>query len=54
MSFVRRLVRNRRAATVIEHGPIAAPVAAAATAATRGLGTSVLTTFNDAASATGG
>jgi pilus assembly protein Flp/PilA len=54
MSFVRRPVRDRRAATAIEYGLTAAPVAVAAIAATQGPGTGVRTTFSDAASATGG
>ena len=54
MSFIRTLVRNRRAATAIEYGLIAALIAVAAIAATRGLGTSLRTTFNNATSALNG
>jgi pilus assembly protein Flp/PilA len=50
MTFIIRLVRNRRAATAIEYGLIAALIAVAAIAAMQGLGTSVRTTFNSAAS----
>jgi len=54
MSFFRTLARNRRAATAIEYGLIAALIAVAAIAATQNLGTSVRTTFNSAASAMSG
>jgi pilus assembly protein Flp/PilA len=50
MTFITRLVRNRRAATAIEYGLIAALIAVAAIAAMQGLGTSVRNTFNSAAS----
>ena len=48
MAFIRTLVRNRRAATAIEYGLIAALIAVAAIAAMQGLGTTVGTTFNNA------
>ena len=54
MTFIRKIVRNQRAATAIEYGLIAALIAVAAIAATRGLGTSLRTTFNNAASAMNG
>jgi pilus assembly protein Flp/PilA len=54
MTFIRKLVRDRRAATAIEYGLIAALIAVAAIAATQGLGTSIRTTFNNAASAMAG
>ena len=50
MTFITRLARNRRAATAIEYGLIAALIAVSAIAALQGLGTSVTTTFNNAAS----
>ena len=48
MTFISTLVRNRRAATAIEYGLIAALIAVAAIAAMQGLGTSVSSTFNNA------
>ncbi len=49
MTFMTRLVRSPRAATAIEYGLIAALIAVAAIAALQGVGTSVNTTFNNAA-----
>ena len=54
MTFITRLVRNRRAATAIEYGLIAALIAVAAIAAMQGLGTSVSTTFNNASAGLNG
>jgi pilus assembly protein Flp/PilA len=54
MTFISKLVRNRRAATAIEYGLIAALIAVAAIAAMQGLGTSVRTTFNNAAAGMNG
>lgn len=48
MTFIRALARNRRAATAIEYGLIAALIAVAAIAAMQGLGTTVSSTFNNA------
>lgn len=42
-----RLVRNRRAATAIEYGLIAALIAVAAIAAMKGLGGKLSTTFSN-------
>ena len=54
MSFIHKLVRNRRAATAIEYGLIAALIAVAGIAAMQGVGTSVTTTFNNAAAGMNG
>ena len=55
MSFIRKLSRNKKGATAIEYGLIAALIAVAAIAAMQGLGTSLNTTFtNVSTSMTGG
>ncbi len=54
MFLIRKIVRNDKAATAIEYGLIAALIAVAAIASMQGLGTSVKTTFNKAASAMNG
>ncbi len=54
MQTIRKLIRNNKAATAIEYGLIAALIAVAAIAAMQGLGTSISTTFNNAASAMNG
>jgi pilus assembly protein Flp/PilA len=54
MTFFSKLVRNRRAATAIEYGLIAALIAVAGIAAAGNLGTSVSTTFNNASTAMDG
>ena len=54
MTFLTRLVRDRRAATAIEYGLIAALIAVAAIAAMQGLGTSVTNTLANASSAMNG
>ena len=54
MHFIRKIVRNKRAATAIEYGLIAALIAVAAIAAMSRLGTSLRTTFNNASSAMNG
>lgn len=51
MTFVRKLIKNEKAATAIEYGLIAALIAVAAIAAMRGLGTQLGTTFNGVATA---
>ena len=51
MTFIRKLIRNKRAATAIEYGLIAAVIAVAAITAMRGIGTSLNTTFNNVSSA---
>ena len=50
----RKLFRKSKGATAIEYGLIAALIAVAAIAAMQGLGTSIRTTFNNAASAMNG
>ena len=54
MQLIRKLIKNSKAATAIEYGLIAALIAVAAIAAMQGLGTSIRTTFNNAASAMNG
>ena len=54
MQRIRKLIRNNKAATAIEYGLIAALIAVAAITAMQGLGTSIQTTFNNAASAMNG
>ena len=54
MTFISKLVRNRKAATAIEYGLIAALIAVAAITAMSRLGTSLRTTFNNASSAMNG
>jgi len=49
-AFVRKFVRNSRAATAIEYGLIAALIAVAAIAAMQGLGNSLKKTFGNVAS----
>ena len=49
MHFIKKFVKNNKAATAIEYGLIAALIAVAAIAAMRSLGGSVANTFNDVA-----
>jgi pilus assembly protein Flp/PilA len=51
MAFIKKFVKNNKAATAIEYGLIAALIAVAAIAAMRSLGSSVSNTFNTADSA---
>ncbi|GMM92089.1 Flp family type IVb pilin [Qipengyuania sp. MTN3-11] len=46
MRFFRNLLRDKRGATAIEYGLIAALIAVAAITAMRGLGNNLSTTFN--------
>lgn len=46
MTFIRKFVKNNKAATAIEYGLIAALIAVAAITAMRSLGTTVSATFN--------
>jgi pilus assembly protein Flp/PilA len=46
MTFIKKFVKNNKAATAIEYGLIAALIAVAAIAAMRSLGTSISNTFN--------
>lgn len=54
MHHLRKIIRNVKGATAIEYGLIAALIAVAAIAAMQGLGTSIVTTFNNASSAMNG
>jgi pilus assembly protein Flp/PilA len=47
MNFIRKIIRNKRAATAIEYGLIAALIAVAAVSAMSTLGKKVSTTFNN-------
>jgi len=47
MQFIRKLVRDKKGATAIEYGLIAALIAVAAIAAMQGLGTSLNQTFTN-------
>ena len=48
MYFIRKIVRNKKGATAIEYGLIAALVAVAAIVAMKNLGSAVSGTFNNA------
>ena len=54
MKTIRKIFTNKKGATAIEYGLIAALIAVAAIAAMQGLGTSIRTTFNNASSAMNG
>jgi pilus assembly protein Flp/PilA len=47
MTFLRKLIANKRGATAIEYGLIAALIAVAAIGAMRTLGTSLSNTFSN-------
>jgi pilus assembly protein Flp/PilA len=49
MSFIRKIVRNKKGATAIEYGLIAALIAVAAIAAMKNIGTSLGSSLNNAA-----
>ena len=51
MQFIRKLIRDKKGATAIEYGLIAALIAVAAIGAMRGIGTKLGTTFNNVSSA---
>lgn len=51
MSFVRKLIGNRKGATAIEYGLIAALIAVAAITALRSVGTTLNTTFSNVSTA---
>ena len=53
-NMLRKFIKNNKGATAIEYGLIAALIAVAAITAMQGLGTSIRTTFNNAASAMNG
>ena len=55
MQFIRKIFKDKKGATAIEYGLIAALIAVAAITAMQGLGTSLGTTFNNVStSMTGG
>ena len=55
MQFIRKIFKDKKGATAIEYGLIAALIAVAAITAIQGLGTSLSTTFNNVStSMTGG
>ena len=47
MRIIRKIIRNRKGATAIEYGLIAALIAVAAIAAMKNIGTSLGTVFNN-------
>lgn len=49
MQFIRNLVKDKKGATAIEYGLIAALIAVAAITAMQGLGNNLKSTFNSAA-----
>ena len=51
MLMLKKLIRNKKGATAIEYGLIAALIAVAAITAMQGLGTSLKSTFNNVSSA---
>jgi pilus assembly protein Flp/PilA len=54
MTFIKKFVKNNKAATAIEYGLIAALIAVAAITAMRSVGTSVTNTFTNVATAMNG
>ena len=50
MQMIRKIFRNKKGATAIEYGLIAALIAVAAIAAMQGLGNQLKTTFNNVTS----
>ena len=50
MKFIKKFVRDTKAATAIEYGLIAALIAVAAIAAMQGLGNQLKTTFQNSSS----
>ena len=50
MQMIRKIFRNKKGATAIEYGLIAALIAVAAIAAMQGLGNQLKTTFNNVSS----
>ena len=51
MQFIRKLIRDKKGATAIEYGLIAALIAVAAITAMQGIGTSLNTTFTNVSTA---
>jgi len=54
MQFIRKLIRDKKGATAIEYGLIAALIAVAAITAMQGLGTQLSNTFGNVSTAMGG
>ncbi|HYJ52185.1 MAG TPA: Flp family type IVb pilin [Allosphingosinicella sp.] len=52
--FIRKLIKDKKGATAIEYGLIAALIAVAAITAMQGLGSSLSTTFNNVSTAMDG
>jgi pilus assembly protein Flp/PilA len=52
--FIRKLIKDKKGATAIEYGLIAALIAVAAITAMQGLGSSLSTTFNNVSDAMDG
>ena len=52
--FIRKLIKDKKGATAIEYGLIAALIAVAAITAMQGLGNQLKTTFNTTATAMSG
>jgi pilus assembly protein Flp/PilA len=50
MLFIRKLIKDKKGATAIEYGLIAALIAVAAITAMQGLGTQLSNTFNEVSS----
>ena len=51
MQFIRKMLKDKKGATAIEYGLIAALIAVAAITAMQGLGTSLNTTFTNVSTA---
>ncbi len=51
MLFIRKLIKDKKGATAIEYGLIAALIAVAAITAMQGIGTSLNTTFTNVSTA---
>lgn len=51
MQFIRKIFKDKKGATAIEYGLIAALIAVAAIAAMQGLGTALNSTFNNVSTA---
>jgi pilus assembly protein Flp/PilA len=54
MLFIRKLIKDKKGATAIEYGLIAALIAVAAITAMQGLGQSLNSTFTNVSEAMGG
>ena len=54
MLFIRKLIKDKKGATAIEYGLIAALIAVAAITAMQGLGSSLNTTFTNVSTAMSG